>query len=151
MLSEECATVSQAFSGPISGRALLMLDGKAATALSRLLVEDAAPKDQLDDTAREIVTEVGNILLNACLGVFGNLLDVHVTFAVPQLQIESVANVLKSAVKPTDEQLRFGLMIHTRFSARAEGVTGYLVIVLGVASLDTLLRELETWEQRQVQ
>lgn len=151
VLSEECATVSQSFSGPISGRALLMLDGKAAAALSRLLVEDAAPSDVLDATAREIVTEVGNILLNACLGVFGNLLDVHVTFAVPQLQVESAANVLQSVVNPVEEQLRFGLMIHTRFSARAEGVTGYLVIVLGVASLDTLLRELETWEKRQVQ
>ena len=28
----------------------------------------------IDASAREVITEVGNILLNACLGTFGNLL-----------------------------------------------------------------------------
>lgn len=151
VLHANCATVSQAFDGPISGRALLMLEENAASALSRLLVDDAAPAAQLDATAREVVTEVGNILLNACLGVFGNLLNVHVSFSVPQLHVESVASVLQSVAHEADEQLRYALMIHTRFSIRGGDVNGYLVIILGVASLDTLLEELSKWEHRQVQ
>ena len=49
------------------------------------------------------------------------------------------------------EQVQYGLMIHTRFQVKAADVTGYLVIVLGIASLDRLLVELGNWENRQTQ
>ncbi len=146
----EVASVNQMFSGPISGTAMLLLDERSAVMLSRLLTDDRnASGTNLDAGAREIITEVGNILLNACLGVFGNLLQVHVSFAVPRLHVENVQHVLESIHVETVEKLRYGLMIHTRFRLRASDVTGYLVIILGITSLDRLLRELEHWENRQ--
>ncbi len=151
LIAEDVASVSQGFSGPISGRALLMMDGPAAVELSKLLTDDRTGSGELDSSAREIITEVGNILLNACLGVFGNLLEVHVTFAVPQLVVKTVSKVFEQITQQTIDQLHYGLMIHTRFFVRAGNVTGYLVIVLGIASLDRLLLELSRWEQRQVE
>jgi chemotaxis protein CheC len=145
----EVASVNQMFSGPITGNAMLLLDSKSAVVLSQLLTDERLAANELDASAREIITEVGNILLNACLGVFGNLLHVHVSFAVPRLHIESVPHVLESIQIDTDEKLRYGLMIHTRFRLRASNVTGYLVIILGVTSLDRMLRELENWENDQ--
>jgi chemotaxis protein CheC len=50
----------------------------------------------------------------------------------------------------SEEKLRYGLMIHTQFHLRGSDVTGYLVIILGISSLDRLLRELENWENRQM-
>lgn len=146
----EVASVNQMFSGPIAGTAMLLLDERSAAMLSRLLTDEQAPPGTtLDASAREIITEVGNILLNACLGVFGNLLQVHVTFAVPRLHVESIGHVLQSVNVDAAEKLRYGLMIHTRFRLRASNVTGYLVIILGITSLDRMLRELENWENRQ--
>lgn len=147
----EVASVNQMFSGPIAGTAMLLLDERSAAMLSRLLTDEQAPAGAtLDASAREIVTEVGNILLNACLGVFGNLLQVHVSFAVPRLRVESIQQVFSSVNVPAEEKLRYGLMIHTRFRLRASDVTGYLVIILGITSLDRMLRELENWENRQM-
>jgi chemotaxis protein CheC len=148
----EVASVNQMFSGPISGTAMLLLDERSAAMLSQLLTDQGLPPPKagpLDASAREIITEVGNILLNACLGVFGNLLQVHVSFSVPRLHVESIPHVLESINVETDEKLRYGLMIHTRFRLRASNVTGYLVIILGITSLDRMLRELENWENRQ--
>src|SRR4051812_45330472 len=122
----EVASVSQIFSGPIAGNALLLLDEKAALMLSRLLSDQRSPTREFDASAREIVTEVGNILLNACLGVFGNLLQVHVSFAVPRLHVETVQHVLESVTLESEEKLRYGLMIHTRFHLRGSDVNGYL-------------------------
>jgi chemotaxis protein CheC len=150
VMSGEVASVNQMFSGPISGSAMLLLDERSALVLSRLLTDDRAPvRSDFDANAREIITEVGNILLNACLGVFGNLLQVHVSFAVPRLHLESVQHILRSINLEAEEKLRYGLMIHTRFQLRTSNVTGYLVIILGITSLDRLLRELENWEHRQ--
>ena len=68
------ASVHQIFSGPVAGDALLMLDPIAASVLKELLTSEPALPLALDASTREVLTEVGNILLNACLGTFGNLL-----------------------------------------------------------------------------
>ena len=147
----EVATVNQVFNGPVAGNALLLLDQQAALMLSRLFDDDRSLGRGFDSSAREVITEIGNILLNACLGVFGNLLQVQISFAVPRLHVESVGHVLESIRLESEEKLQYGLMIQTRFHLRASDVTGFLVIILGITSLDRLLRELEKWESRQSQ
>lgn len=144
----EVASVNQVFSGPISGNAILLLDHEAALLLNTLLT-DRRDSAELDGAAREVITEVGNIVLNACLGAFGNLLKVQVTFTVPYLQVESVDKVLRSITVAGDE-LEYALIIHTRFHMRESDVSGYLVIILGVTSLETLMDELRKWEEREL-
>lgn len=149
LIKVDVACVNQTFSGPIGGNALLMLDESSAITLSRVLTDDRGASQEFDSNAREIIVEVGNILLNACLGVFGNLLEVHVNFAVPRLQKAGVAKVMKSVAAESPEAVRYGLMVHTRFQVKSGNVVGYLVIILGIASMDRLLVELKSWETRQ--
>jgi len=136
----DVVSVNQVFSGPINGNALLLLDRGAAMLLNQLLT-DRSGRPELDGAAREVITEVGNIVLNACLGAFGNLLKVQVSFTVPSLQIESVQRVI-SSITVAGSELEYALIIHTRFHVRASDVSGYLVIILGGTSLETLLLEL---------
>lgn len=151
MLGEPVASVNQVFTGPVSGNALLLLDESSAVVLSRLLSDDQSAPRVFDANARETITEVGNILLNACLGVFGNLLRIQVTFAVPRLNFDTAARLMDSLAQQAEEPLSYGLMIHTRFCVKAGDVTGFLVIVLGITSLDRLLREVNNWENRELQ
>jgi len=81
------ASLHQIFSGPVAGDALLILDESGAAMLKELLTNEPALPLSIDASAREVLTEVGNILLNACLGTFGNLLKVQVSFSVPQLSL----------------------------------------------------------------
>ena len=148
VIQGEVASVNQVFSGPITGNAILLLDRKAALLLNSLLT-DRTETSELDGAAREVITEVGNILLNACLGAFGNLLKVQVTFTVPYLQVEDVQKVLRSITVEGDE-LEYALIIHTQFHMRASNVSGYMVIILGVTSLQRLLEELKKWEEREL-
>jgi chemotaxis protein CheC len=149
LIAGEVASINQVFSGPVSGNALLLLDERAALMLNELLTEERVASRQIDTGVREVLTEVGNILLNACLGIFGNLLQIQVTFAVPRMSVDSVEGVL-SSITVRDEELRHAIMIHTRFQIRASNVLGYLVIILGVTSLDRLMFEMKRWEERQV-
>jgi chemotaxis protein CheC len=149
VVTGDVASVNQVFSGQVAGNALLLLDQKAALMLNELLTDERVPSNNLDTSVREVITEVGNILLNACLGVFGNLLQVQVSFSVPRMSVDSVEGILNS-ITVRDQELRYGLMIHTRFQLRNSKVSGYLVIILGVTSLDRLLVQLRHWEERQV-
>jgi len=141
------ASVHQIFSGPVAGDALLILDESGAAILKELLTNEPALPLSIDASAREVITEVGNILLNACLGTFGNLLNVQVAFSAPHLTLESVGAILES-LRINHEGVRYALVVHAGFKLRHAQVRGYLVIVLSVASLDRLIREVESWEGR---
>jgi chemotaxis protein CheC len=125
----EIASIHQVFGGPVAGDALLLLN---------------------DESAREVLTEVGNILLNACLGMFGNLLDVRVSFSVPRLHLETLEELLAS-LTGGDGEPQYALVIYTAFQIRDSAVRGFLVMVLSVSSLDRLIQEVEAWEERQGQ
>jgi chemotaxis protein CheC len=142
------ASVHQIFSGPVAGDAMLILDEGGAAMLKELLTSEPALPLAIDASAREVITEIGNILLNACLGTFGNLLKVKVSFSVPHLSIEHVAAILES-LKIAHEEIRYALVIHAGFRLRDTQVAGYMVIVLSVASLDRLMHAVDAWERSQ--
>lgn len=148
MLGRELATVHQIFSGPVDGDALLVLDQESAAILKELLTSEPALPLAIDRSAREVIAEIGNILLNACLGTFGNILKVQVSFSVPHLTLETLESVVGS-VAVNRQGLRYALIVHSSFRLRSSSLTGYLVIVLGVASIDRLMRALEEWERAQ--
>src|SRR5688572_19288666 len=147
VIQTDVASVHQIFTGPVAGDALLILDQSGASMLKELLTNEPALPLSIDASAREVLTEVGNILLNACLGTFGNLLKVQVTFSVPQLNLESLGAILES-LRVNQEGVKYALVVHAGFKLRDAEVRSYLVIVLSVASLDRLLRAVEDWEQR---
>src|SRR6188472_800545 len=144
----DVASVHQIFSGAVSGDALLILDQAGASMLKELLTNEPALPLSIDASAREVLTEVGNILLNACLGTFGNLLKVQVSFSVPHLALETLEGIVGS-IAVGRQGLRYALIVHAAFRLRDSSLTGYLVIVLGVASIERLIRALESWEAEQ--
>jgi len=138
----DIATVHQIFAGQVSGDAMLILDYDGALTLTNLLTDETIPSQHINTSAREVLVEVGNILLNACLGTFGNMLQVHITFSVPRLHLSDLDTMLGSLVIGKEE-IRYALLVTTKFQLKDSQIGGYLVIVLGVASLDRLIHSIE--------
>ena len=145
MVQNEVASIHQIFTGSVAGDALLVLDEHSAAILKELLTNEPAMPLQMDASAREVLTEVGNILLNACLGSFGNLLQVQVSFSVPHPTLETLEGVV-SSVTVNRQGLRYALIVHAAFRLKNSSLTGYLIIVLSVASIERLIRAIEQWE-----
>lgn len=141
----EVATVSQIFTGSMSGTALLLLNYEGAVILTDLLTpQDSTLTRRLDASDCEVLTEVGNILLNACLSVFGNLLQMYVSFSVPRLHLESLKALLDSLVIGKEE-MRYAMVIYTAIRLRNNAIKGYLIIVLSVSSFDSFLGAIDNW------
>jgi chemotaxis protein CheC len=148
LVDDRVASVHQVFSGPVAGDALLLLDPLAAATLTELLTDVAPLSMDLDPSSREVFTEVGNIVLNACIGTFGNMLGVPVSFSVPDVDVTTVHSVVDRMLESGDA-LRYALVITAGFRLRESAVTGYVVIVLTVISLKRLLDALERWQRLQ--
>ena len=143
-LPGEIAWIHQVFEGPVAGDALLLLNSEGAVELTELLTDNSNGSHRLDESAREVLTEVGNILLNACLGVFGNVLHVQVGFSVPRLRLDNVDQLVQWLNSGGDE-LRYALVIFTKFQVRYSQVNGYLVLVLNMTAFDRLVNEIDHW------
>ena len=141
-------SVHQVFSGPVAGDALLILDPVAAATLKELLTDEPALPLELDTSSREVLTEVGNILLNACIGTFGNLLRVPMSFSVPDIDIATLHSVMDKLAAVGDA-MRYALVVTAGFRLRDAEVIGYVVIVLTVQSLTRLLIAVEQWVARE--
>jgi chemotaxis protein CheC len=148
VVDERVASVHQVFSGPVAGDALLILDPLAATTLTELLTDVPALSLDLDPSSREVFTEVGNILLNACIGTFGNMLQVPMSFSVPDVDVTSIHTVIDRMIEQGDAH-RYALIVTAGFRLRSSAVTGYVVIVLTVQSLKRLLDALDRWQRIQ--
>lgn len=134
----DLATVHQIFSGAVAGDAILLIEYDKAAALSRLMTGDeVALTGRLDQSAREVLAEIGNIVLSACLSAFGDMLRVSVAFSVPRIRVESVKGILRSLVVESQE-LQYALIAATRFRLSQLEVDGYLVVIVGVTSLELI-------------
>lgn len=148
LVDERVASVHQVFSGPVAGDALLLLDPIAATTLTELLTDVRSLSLDLDPSTREVFTEVGNVVLNACIGTFGNMLSIPMAFSVPDVDVSSVTTVIDRLIESGDA-LRYALVVTAGFRLRESAVTGYVVIVLTVQSLKRLLDALDRWQSIQ--
>ncbi|WP_017721249.1 hypothetical protein [Kamptonema formosum] len=141
----EVATVSQIFKGSMSGNALLLFNYESAALMMNLLAgQQNMEPPFLNVSAYEMLTEVGNILLNACLTMLGNLLETQVVFSVPFLNLQKLSLVIHSLVSGKSE-LRYALLVRTSLHLHEHWVSGYVVVVLGVPSLHCLIKAIETW------
>lgn len=148
LVDERVASVHQVFKGPVAGDAMLLLDPIAAATLTELLTDVRALSLDLDPSTREVFTEVGNIVINACIGTFGNMLEVPMSFSVPDVDVTTMTSVIDRMMESGDA-FRYALVITAGFRLRDSAVTGYVVIVLTVQSLKRLLEALDRWQQIQ--
>ena len=130
----------------MTGDAVLVLQSDSATRLAALMTQGSvALGGRLDQSAREVLAEVGNVILSSCLSAFGDILHVAVSFSVPRIHVESLDGLLRSLVVDNDD-LHFALIAATRFRLSEGEVGGYLIIAVGMTSLSLITRALAARE-----
>jgi chemotaxis protein CheC len=139
---DRIVTVHQIFNGPISGDAMLILNQNDSKKLVNLLLNQDNTDTLTESSMRDVLSEVGNILLNSCLGMFGNILKIRITFTVPQLQLETLDNLIRT-ITIDNVEISYALMVSMEFQLKDKSISSYLVLVLGITSLEQLLMEIE--------
>jgi chemotaxis protein CheC len=138
LLGGEIATVHQVFGGAVAGDAVLLIEHDKAATLANLMTSgEAAAGGRLDQSAREVLAEIGNIVLGACLSGFGDMLQTPVSFSVPRIHIESLKSILSSLHVETGEA-QYAVIVATQFRLSELAVDGYLVVAVGAQSLSRI-------------
>jgi chemotaxis protein CheC len=135
---EEVTSVHQVFTGKLSGDAILLMNTHSASVLTNMLSGGKGIPSEMTESDREAIRETGNILLNAFTGSFGNLLQVHISFTVPRLNCDSLQNMIHSLIIDK-RSLEYALVVRVNFRLSQGDVSGYVIIVMGLQSLEALV------------
>jgi chemotaxis protein CheC len=142
LLSGELAAVHQVFGGAVAGDAALLIEQSKAADLARLVTQgEAATGGRLDQSAREVLAEVGNVVLGACLSGFGDMLNVPVSFYVPTVRIDTLRTVLNALISDA-EGPQFAVIVATQFRVSGLEVNGYMIVAVGARSLERINKAL---------
>lgn len=142
LIGGELATVHQIFGGAVVGDAVLLIEHDKAALLAKLMTSgEAAGGGRLDQSAREVLAEIGNIVLGACLSGFGDMLELPVSFSVPRIHIESLKSILGSLRTDANEP-QYAVIVATQFRLSELAVDGYMVIAIPATSLSRITHAL---------
>ncbi|NOZ28992.1 MAG: hypothetical protein GXP39_13200 [Chloroflexi bacterium] len=135
---EETLAIHLAFTGAIEGNAFALFQRAEAIKLVGQLAKTRPPLDRLDASDQEVVTEVGNELVNACLQAFGEQLQARIHPPAPHLHTTGFEALLKT-IAADEEAPSHVLIAFTTFQLQEATIAGCLVILLGEPALKRLL------------
>jgi chemotaxis protein CheC len=140
--TEVVSAVSQSFDGPFKGEAMLVFPEVRSLELVRSLLKVDVPLDTLTDLEQEALMEVGNIILNACLGSIANVLGEPINCAMPTFRKrESRALLDDDATGLNSDKHPILMILHVQFLLRQNDIDGYVLFVMDMDSIH-MLREL---------
>lgn len=135
--SEELIAVRQEFGGAFSGRALLIFPGSKSSDVVRAVAGGDVPADDLPELETEVLAEIGNVILNNCLGTMANMLQQSLTMSLPNVVRGSGEDLFSNtAGQPGDAGLV--LFLYINFSLHDCNIRGYIAMLMDLPSLSAL-------------
>ena len=125
--------VTQDFNGILSGRAMLLFPEEQSMNLVRLLLREEVPLEMMSELEKEALTEVGNIILNACFGTVANTLTFELDSTLP-LFVQGKSHALFDE----DIQSHSVLLIQVDFALPSKNIKGFLTFLMDINSMDIM-------------
>jgi chemotaxis protein CheC len=128
--------VRQDFSGLISGNILLIFPEGASLSLVRHILRDTTPLESMTELEQEALVEVGNVLLNACLGSIADMLGCPIESSLPIYLQTGVDGLLRKETcsSSSSSPQEIVMFIHVSFSINKHDISGYLAYVMDIVS-----------------
>lgn len=132
------SAVRQAFIGELRGEAIVIFSEHSAHDLADLL----SYGDVLDDAAsRELLLDVSNVLVGACLGGIAELLRTEIGFSAPSLLADQVPT--GDLLQAEQISARCALLVEVRFGLENRIFRSHLVMLMPDDALAALRRALD--------
>lgn len=121
--------VSEAFVGKVKGNAVLLYSREESLALVALLLGEKPEGLEFGEVEGDVLLEVGNIVLNACLGTVDNALDLCIEASLPEIRRGDWLEALDS--EPDGEAGHDVLFVRVGFTMMNSDHSGHIGFCLG--------------------
>lgn len=132
------SAVRQSFHGAIRGEALTIFDDNGYDDLADLMGYEG---DLSASNQHELLLDVANLLIGACLTGIGNLLETSMSFSAPSMMVEH---------KPVEDLLQadqltwqYALLVEVNFALEGRQFTCHLTQLMPESSISTMQQALD--------
>lgn len=122
--------VRQPFRGVFSGDALLIFPGDKSLEIVRIVAGQSVPGEDLSAIEQDAMTELGNVMLSACLATLADLLGNEFELSPPRVDVGDSRTILGTRI-----QNHLVVFLHIRFELLSSQIEGFVVFVLNTTSL----------------
>ncbi len=136
------AGIKQRFDGFFHGDALLFFPKEKCSKLANSFIQHSTELPLEDELVQDALLEMGNIILNACLSGFANLLNSEITYGVPKFIIGDPPELLQQVNHKAVEHILF---MWVNFSASQQDTNGYVILVLEVDAIEQLKQKIDQY------
>lgn len=146
------AVIQQDFEGAFNGSAFLIFPETSSLELVHSLIGEQTPMESLTELEQETLLEVGNIILNACLGSFANMMKLEFHFDLPEylkgecpriLEQRFLARYAKACEIPEEQVVFLIVDFNTGGNTpRRNTIKGFVILLLDTQAVSNLKHEL---------
>jgi len=141
MKMDRVHAVEMQFYGEYQGLANVILSTESANHLAAVLTGQSPDSPDLTIMKTGVITEVGNIILNAVMGSFGNILSVPFEYHIPMSFEGEINELYHNLDKDKFSQV---LICRTNFSIEGRNIDGEILIMYEIGSFIKLKNLLDS-------
>ncbi len=135
-----CA-VSQGYSGPFEGTAVMLYSEEESLQLVQIMLGSEFPIYKMTEMESDALCEVGNIILNACLGAIGSLINQQIATELPTLHRGTPKDVLAATSAVESDYVIYLRMGFTLAAMNLSGHISFMIEPFRINNLVTCLEE----------
>jgi chemotaxis protein CheC len=136
--------ISQRYTGAFQTDAILMFPEEKSQQIVRLMVGETMPLEQLSQMEQEAMSEIGNILLNSCVGALANIFERELNGSLPDYRVGYSDDLMASAGAPE----AMVLMLHIEFTIERQQITGDVAFIMDLTALEDLKAHVNSYLAR---
>lgn len=139
-IQDDLALVRQEFSGSANGTAYLLMSKQASLKLVNALVHHTGEDEAFGAPEQALLTEVGNILINALVGSMANTLGIGFELGQPTCALAGPRTLQEDTNLSASDYVMF---VETLFLLPGRHIGGNLVILLGSTEMGKVLKGID--------
>ncbi|MBT5228966.1 MAG: chemotaxis protein CheC [Methylococcales bacterium] len=131
---DSICSVAQQMTGPFNAKSMLLFPEENSLEIVRKMLGAELPDETLVELQQETLSEIGNIVLNACIGALSRSVNEEFKVSLPVFRLAKSHELLDDTAEPND----IVLFIRINLVLSESDITGYLVFLMGSLSLQKL-------------
>lgn len=140
--TEKVCGITQHFEGAFNTDVVLIFPEDKSLELVRLMVGESIPLEELTEMEQEAMSEIGNILLNSCMGTMADILGTEMHGSLPIYEVGSTEEILGASEKDPES---FVLILQIDFILEKLKINGNVAFVMDTLAMEDTCQHIDRY------
>jgi chemotaxis protein CheC len=142
---ENYAVITLPFNGELNGFSKLILSSDHAAKLVNAFIGKSGTNLDMDSLRVDILSEIGNVIINAVMGTLSNMLSIHLDYIVPIYEQGSRNIIIPDEMIKNESAILFA---KTHFKIEEFEARGNFAIFFKVKSFNSLIEKIQKYYEK---